>query len=44
LNQYKEELQGEAEPEATKQLAKDLDDMVKEYNGITAIVSKYRPH
>jgi hypothetical protein len=42
LNQYKEELQGEAETDATKQFAKDLDDMAKEYDGTTAIVSKYQ--
>jgi chromosome segregation ATPase len=43
LDEYKAELQGAAaETEATKQFGKDLDDLAKEYDGISAIVAKYR--
>ena len=43
LDKYMAELQGvPAETEATKQFAKDLDDLAKEYDGVSAIVAKYR--
>jgi hypothetical protein len=43
LDEYKDELQKElAQTDATKDFAKDIEDMVKEYEGISDIVAKYQ--
>jgi hypothetical protein len=43
LDEAKQEIQNEpAETEATKQFQKDIDDMAKEYDGVSTIITKYQ--